>query len=707
MCELSVKAFMEKRISITHLSDAASAYNMCVSFRRKVYDEDKTLAASANDLPTFCYVELGQFPAETTDKTEIARGGPAEWKAMLEAMRELCAASPATTAACIVYATRGSGKTRSVKMSRLQYNAQVLQPLCKGLLAMDHEVSFRFAAARLAYDRRAPRTGCLAVHGSAKKERDNIFTYALPDFCMGELDWSFPRPTDADQKRVQSLDKIREEDVLERRNMSARDREELLGRGFYEKLFGKISLAAGKVHEFANQQKLSTARGSHVDEDGMDDDDEDDDMDDDDAVEPNHKRVKTEGAEKHETSTTPKKEPQTSGLVLALLQGSPRPAPPTGSPWIVIAVGAGNGNLPLGFLDSCASTNGRLLILEPGRTHVEFSNRRVTETLCQAWFAGKLPGAEKPKPIPERITVDKLAPFHPSPLCLSSGEGRLLIPENILRKFERNDATAATVEDFKAKHYEKFMDGNLTVARIQACLQGQSASGAGTTTAAVPPAALADGDPATVSALKALQPKVTCPSFESKGQLHVISVEGEDRLYMTIMTTHGVTAGEKIAFCGSGKFWPAEKAQAFEQQGRLAAWPNVKDDDLVIFRDTSQNPPVDRPCTMYALVSELAAKGKIDPENVVLPFHTHRYIPATNADRAHHEFTPTYEQAWTPKRSALNPAEGAQLTPVNILSAMARLPAPNDREKVCGLESYNIHNIHEPGWARARAGARP
>ena len=102
-----------------------------------------------------------------------------------------------------------------------------------------------------------------------------------------------------------------------------------------------------------------------------------------------------------------------------------------------------------------------------------------------------------------------------------------------------------------------------------------------------------------------------------KGTLHVVEVDGTDRLYMSVQTGHGVLHGEKIALCGGGKFHPAAAANEKHQTGHQIVWPDVKEDNLVVFRDQSQNPKVDKVMTLRNLIVELALAGKVDPKKVM------------------------------------------------------------------------------------------
>ena len=121
------------------------------------------------------------MPVESTSKDDLPRGSPEDWRRLLEVIREGCTAAPATRAGMLLYARRGAGHRREFKSSRLQCNAKILEPLCKGVLSLDAEVSLRFGASKHGNDKRGSRQACLARHWSARREKDNTFTWALPE----------------------------------------------------------------------------------------------------------------------------------------------------------------------------------------------------------------------------------------------------------------------------------------------------------------------------------------------------------------------------------------------------------------------------------------------------------------------------------------------------------------------------------------------
>ena len=487
-CERFVTKFLADKVKVVGLASPQDALEVVHGFLRKIKDECKSVLPIGEDIPILIYTELGQIPAEATGHHEYSRGAPSDWKEVLDVLRELCVEAPKTTAACIVYAKQGSGHLQIYKSSRMLWNADVLKPLAGSKICLDHEVTFRFVQGRHGNDRRAPRFGCLAVHISARRERDNIFTWHLPDFCCGELDWQFPRTEEKDQARAQNLATIREHDRADPTNMALRERNEILGRGFYEKLFGKLSGVAVRTAEFGRIPRKHRCRTAVMEADDADRDDDDvvkrDPEEGDDCGEPSAKRIKTDTGTKSE-----KREPGLvpnagSFHVLQMLQAPGQLAVANEAankvikaPWLVVAIGAGNGNSALGFLDACASNGGRLVVLELGATHAEFTQRRIAEQVSALWFANKIP-VEDPNdrvlPSIERITQEKLAPFDAKPLALSRPDGRLVVPDNLFKKYTANEFTKPKVEEFTAAHYDKFTEGNICVARIRACLDGEA-----------------------------------------------------------------------------------------------------------------------------------------------------------------------------------------------------------------------------------------
>ena len=134
--------------------------------------------------------------------------------------------------------------------------------------------------------------------------------------------------------------------------------------------------------------------------------------------------------------------------------------------------------------------------------------------------------------------------------------------------------------------------------------------------------------------------------------------------------------------------------------GHCIVWPEVTDTQPIIYRDASKSE--DRVMTLYSLITELAQEGKINPAEVILPFHNHTYTPTSNTNRCLHKFTPTFECAWVAKRTSLKTelpkeADASRLSSVNILSAMGALPRSTSKHQV-GLRRSTGTGVRDWDW---------
>lgn len=120
----------------------------------------------------------------------------------------------------------------------------------------------------------------------------------------------------------------------------------------------------------------------------------------------------------------------------------------------------------------------------------------ATSWHLEAWFTRELNYKHKPQPIPDPLHLDHLPPFDAAPLALTQGEGRLILPEGFLGRFETLEPTAAMVSEFKAFWYEKFTQGKISMATVKSALLGNcSTAPSGTTATPVgPPPPKTDAD---------------------------------------------------------------------------------------------------------------------------------------------------------------------------------------------------------------------
>ena len=134
------------------------------------------------------------------------------------------------------------------------------------------------------------------------------------------------------------------------------------------------------------------------------------------------------------------------------------------TPLLIVHLGAGNGNNGLGFLP-VAFENPHLhcLILEPNAQCAEFATRRISAEVYRSWFAGSLRHGSTPLAAPTLLRKQDLVEFDPSPLALQ--DGRLVLPENLLKKFERFTVTCEAAKSLKESHAREFHEGDCCMTK--------------------------------------------------------------------------------------------------------------------------------------------------------------------------------------------------------------------------------------------------
>ena len=595
----------------------------------KMYDVDDTTA-----IPTAMFFEIGHVPHDN-DKKTLDRGTSQTWKDLLQSIREECVNAPGFTMGFIFHAMNGT-----IKKSRFLYNAIFMEILQAGKIDLNTEVHLRFAGA--SNSKRKPRSATLAKHGTASRKDANIFTYVIDDLTTGELNWGFQHPVlGKDQTRVQNLDGLRESDILDNGNMTQGERAELFSIQFYEKLVTNLLTVPLSYDKFLQAQANRRWVAPTGDED--DDEDEDDDAAGEDADESPTKKQRTTPVKEISRTSAKAENPSSTGSGGI---GGPSTGAPRKAPLLCVYLGAGNGNSVLGFLQaSMLAKRSHLLILEPGRTHAEFAQRRASEMVYEAWFQRKLVHKHRPVVLADLMNEASLTPFDPTPLALSPGEGRLMIPDRLFRKFEHNEWTSALVDEFKAKHYDAFAQGNVTMATVRACLMGAGKETVTSSTHVKAELAPAANDPLTDAALEAAKPVVACVGYTGKHKIHVTQ---DEKVFVNVQAQHGVLAGQRIFLYGSGKFHTKDEVTSLS--GRVVLWPELKSDEqMVIFIDSSAKPPKETYQSMYATITHLRSKGLLK-EPLIIPFHTVAYEAAANGSRERWTFTPTRDRAWVPNR---------------------------------------------------------
>ena len=197
----------------------------------------------------------------------------------------------------------------------------------------------------------------MARHRSAKKDSQNLFTWAIDDLQVGDLDhWGFLVSSAADQARVQNPDSMREHDILESTNMGKRERLELLGIQFYECFVEHLLQAPLKMEGFTSQRKRKSTMKKEEGEEAEDDSDDDNDNGGDEKMEP------TEKDEAKFSTPAAKKQKLDEDTSVASPVST---APSKHHPIIFVMLGGGNGNSAVGFLNKAMlSKRAHLLVVD-------------------------------------------------------------------------------------------------------------------------------------------------------------------------------------------------------------------------------------------------------------------------------------------------------------------------------------------------------
>ncbi len=451
---------------------------------------------------------------------------------------------------------------------------------------------------------------------------------------------------------MQNLDAMREVDILETRNMSKHDRQELLGSQFYTTLFERLGEVPKQVPAFRSRRgrQPPKSKSSHIDDDATEDGGENSDEE---SMAADVKTQTPVTKKRRKEEPSPNDSPATQTIVA--LPSAAATSKESTFPLLVVILGAGNGNSTVGCIRSAlAHKRTHVLVLDPSATTTEFVRKRAAEIVYRAWFDKTLRYGCEPMQLQSPLSLDALTPFDPTPLSVSPGEGRLLIPEKLLIRFERRESTQAMVEEFKANHYDRFLKGHVCIASIREFLMGRSvkeggSGGPGPATPVLKLQAPHDSDdPTTLEMLDNVSKRGSCVGMNGKVMLHATS--GKPKLFLTVQADHGVLEGQRLWLFGGGKFKPLAEAEELQTKGKVLVHPNIQsDEDMILFQDNTQTPPTETYQTVYATISALIGQGKM--KEPLIPFHHVTVEPSTTAQgRTRYTIVPTRERVWVSNR---------------------------------------------------------
>eukprot|EP00969_Alexandrium_andersonii_P128151 5662261-Alexandrium_andersonii.AAC.1 len=177
---------------------------------------------------------------------------------------------------------------------------------------------------------------------------------------------------------------------------------------------------------------------------------------------------------------------------------------------------------------------------------MEFAHRRASEEIYKSWFDGTLGFGPPVREGLAPVSVARFDDFDPTPLALSKGEGRLLVPERLFAKWGHHEGAQIAIEAFMAKHYEEFLQGDRTLASIREAGHAAPASSGVAQGGEPTPPPSGPEDPTSAEGLAALTFAGTCTGWTGKSKLHITE---SGRIYMSIQVDHGVLAGQRVFLC--------------------------------------------------------------------------------------------------------------------------------------------------------------
>ena len=282
--------------------------------------------------------EVGAIPFENLRGEQVTTE---TWKQLLDVVKMELTANCARSIGIIVHSATGPGTT-----SKFVYNATFLKKLEDNHINVDKGIHMKVAGRGTV--KRKPRCASLARHRNAKKDDQNLFTWAIEDLQIGDLDpWGLQVPGTADMARVQNPDSLRERDVLEGANMSKRERLELLGIHFYETFVEHFLPVGLKVDAFVSGRKRKSMVKKEEPEEGEDNQSGDDDLDDGDDKMESGIKLSTPAAKKRKSE---------GSVATGISPPAHASAASTNTskqyPMLFVMLGGGNGNSAIGFLNS-------------------------------------------------------------------------------------------------------------------------------------------------------------------------------------------------------------------------------------------------------------------------------------------------------------------------------------------------------------------
>lgn len=459
-----------------------------------------------------------------------------------------------------------------------QYKVDLLRPLIESKCDIDTELIFTSSdlqsqQQQARNNKRPHRTGTLSY-----ARGPNLFKWGFSKEIIGGL--PEPRQVDGDFLRVQPVDSLRESDVCDTQDgLSAADRLQLLGRAWWRTVMGDVTDMAAKCQEF--QSEATVERRSN-------------------------KRAK--------------KEAKQEGKVEAPAQ--PAQVPVAGNrPLLVVSLGLGNGSSGLAALETTLRTNAALFWMgvDFGQQECEFSFRRLHQAFYSKWASSEIAWGPKPVRVPRPLSAEVFGKFEAAPLAVTDGEGRLVVPASLLEEYETNEHTSHLVAAFKAEHYEKFVLGDICLARIRRALRGDDATSL-SEGAQDPPPPLQDDD---ISSMDAVSDLITSgdavAAVSSCGRYKVI-VRNQSRVYVVVVTSCAGAEGTRIAGFGSGGFRSEAEAAELVTRGAVKVAPVIdKDTDMVLFQNAEGKETL---TSLYCVLQEVLASGVVRDVSQCLVFHT-------------------------------------------------------------------------------------
>ena len=215
--------------------------------------------------------------------------------------------------------------------------------------------------------------------------------------------------------------------------------------------------------------------------------------------------------------------------------------------------------------------------------------------------------------------------YDASPLSISKGAGRLILPPALLAPFENCEGLAADLEAFRAYWYETYMVGDACLGTVEKALRSNTAAtgdAPGASTNALP-APKAEGDPTTQDQLDGIDCAAVVPTGNGLGKVHLTKA---GQIYVSAQSEHGVLANERVILFGSGGFRPAAEAEEAREKGRVAIFPELTADSQVIYKGGEGD--AEEVAFLGNLLTRLLGKGHIR-EPIVIPFHAVQHTPAT------------------------------------------------------------------------------